>query len=260
MGPRAKLINSSDMRHLWQASRAGACPPGPFRHRSQRPRGGFSLLEVILALAILGGALAILGEVARMAMRNAARARDLAQAQLLCEGKVAEILAGLEPAEPITGASFQTGQIPDWLYTIDVAPLDVEGLIEVRVTVEQDLPPEKRPVRWTIVRWMVDPLSVTEVDLVAEAEALSQQASSAQTRSSRSGSTQTGGSGGTSGQSGTPGPSGGPSGGGMGGAPSPGEASQPPLPQGPSGPVSPAPGGGPFGPGQPRPDQGSRGR
>ncbi len=105
---------------------------------------GFSLLEVILALAILAGALAILSEVARNAMLYAGRSRDLAQAQLLCESKMAEILAGIEPAEPINGASLETGQVPDWLYSIDVASLDVDGLIEVRVTVEQDVPPERR--------------------------------------------------------------------------------------------------------------------
>ncbi|MCS7237651.1 MAG: prepilin-type N-terminal cleavage/methylation domain-containing protein [Thermoguttaceae bacterium] len=238
--------------------------PGVFR-RSQSIRGAFSLLEVILALAILGGALAVLGEVARMAMRNAARTRDLAQAQLLCEAKLAEILAGVEPPEPITGAPMETGQVPDWLYSIDVAALDVEGLIEVRVTVEQDLPPEKRPVRYTLVRWMVDPLSVTEVDLVAEAEAASEQASTGQQRTgTQSGSSQTGTSGTPGGGSGTPAPSGGPStepsGGAMPGGPTPSTPGSAQPPQGPNMPPSGTPGGGPTGPGESRPEQPFRGR
>jgi len=45
---------------------------------------GFSLLEVILSLAILGGAIAVLGEAARLALRNAEFTRDMARAQLLC--------------------------------------------------------------------------------------------------------------------------------------------------------------------------------
>ena len=148
---------------------------------------GFSLLEVILALAILAGALAILSEVARTAMWNAGRTRDLAQAQLLCESKLAEILAGIEPAEPISGASLETGQSPEWLYSIEITPLDVEGLVEVRVTVEQDLPPEKRPVSCTLVRWMVDPSTVTEVDLVAEARLAATVSSESTGRSSATG-------------------------------------------------------------------------
>ena len=178
---------------IWLSTSKGSCALG--LKRGGRPRlfqplfvlDGFSLLEVILALAILAGALAILSEVARTAMWNAGRTRDLAQAQLLCESKLAEILAGIEPAEPISGASLETGQSPEWLYSIEIAPLDVEGLIEVRVTVEQDLPPEKRPVRCTLVRWMVDPSTVTEVDLVAEASSATTASSESTGRSSGTG-------------------------------------------------------------------------
>jgi len=74
--------------------------PKGYRHRRRKPllpgnrdRGdgaspiprGFSLLEVILALAIFAGAVAVLGEVARWALRNAEIARDLSRAELFCE-------------------------------------------------------------------------------------------------------------------------------------------------------------------------------
>lgn len=245
-----------------QSSRQAAGGPTSAR-KGGKPAGrcaGFSLLEVILALAILGGALAVLGEVARMAMRNAARARDLAQAQLLCEAKLAEILAGIEPPEPAQGVPFGTGQVPDWLYSVEVAALDVDGLIEVRVTVEQDLPPEYRPVRWTLVRWMVDPVSVVEVDLVAEAEAAASGGTGTSTLGgTTSGRTQTGqstGSGG--GQPGTGGSSGGPTGGGApGGAtgpstPTPGGGASPMVPP-PQGPTTPVPQVGPPGGNLPTP-------
>ena len=32
-----------------------------------------------------------------------------------------------------------------------------QGLISVRVSVIQDLPPEKRPVEFSVVRWILDP-------------------------------------------------------------------------------------------------------
>jgi general secretion pathway protein I len=63
--------------------------------------GGFSLLEVILALAILTGAVAVLGEIVRLGIRNAQVARDTTQAQLLCESKLAEITAGIIPSDPV---------------------------------------------------------------------------------------------------------------------------------------------------------------
>jgi len=215
--------------------RAAGCPGVAWAQDDKldgfRPKiflGGFSLLEVILALAILAGALAILSEVARTAMSNAGRTRDLAEAQLLCESKLAEIQAGIEPAEPVSGALLETGKFPEWIYSIEIVPLDVEGLVEVWVTVEQDLPPEKRPIRCTLVRWMVDPSTVTEVDLVAQAQSASTTSSA---EGSRTSSARGGSSGTPSGSGQTPSPSGGglPGGGGT-----PGGSSSAGVPTGPA--------------------------
>ena len=118
---------------------------------------GFSLLEVILALAILGGAIAVLGEAARLALKNAELARDMARAQLLCESELSKIVAGLTPAEPIERAPVGTAtnsSEPAWLYSIETASLEEGGLMSVRVTVTRDLPAEKHPVRFSLVRWI----------------------------------------------------------------------------------------------------------
>ena len=67
------------------------------RRRSRRRRPGeasaFTLLEVILALVILGGALAIFGEVVQLANRSAVDARAETQAQLLASSLMDEIMA-----------------------------------------------------------------------------------------------------------------------------------------------------------------------
>ena len=118
---------------------------------------GFSLLEVILSLAILGGAIAVLGEAARLALRNAEFTRDMARAQLLCESKLSEITSGVTSAEPIQRAIIENAAAPDepaWLYSIEKSSLDDEGLASVRVTVARDLPAEKHPVRFSLVRWI----------------------------------------------------------------------------------------------------------
>jgi type II secretion system protein I len=132
------------------------------RASRQPQRTGFSLLEVILALAILGGAVAVLGEIARVGIENAELARDTTHGQLLCQSKLAEIVSGVEPLEAISGVPLGTTSEtditqPDWYYTVDVTPLDDEGLTEVRVTVAKDRPDGKRPVEVTLVRWMIDP-------------------------------------------------------------------------------------------------------
>ena len=135
-------------------------------------RDAFSLLEVVLALAILTGAIAVLGELTRLGLRNAQVAREMTQAQLLCESKLAEITSGITPAEPVYNAEFDVLEVAGatgatliggeetWLYSIETEVLDEEGLMAVRVTVTQgeDVP---RPVQFQLVRWMLDSTAVT---------------------------------------------------------------------------------------------------
>lgn len=132
--------------------------------RSRRPpRAAFSLLEVILALAILTLAIVVLGELSRLGMRSAARARDMTQAQLLCESKMAQISSGMIWPETEIGVPFEPEDLIDpydsvrWLYSIERGDSGEDGVIAVRVTVSQDLPAQKRPVRFALVRWIADP-------------------------------------------------------------------------------------------------------
>jgi type II secretory pathway pseudopilin PulG len=125
-------------------------------------RRAFSLLEVILAIGILAGAVAVLGELARLALRNAQLARDTSRAQLFCEYQLNEILAGI--AEP-TSAGPSPCDVPcdpgepAWTYQVVVGNTSstVEGLLSIQVTVTQDLPPEQHPVQVSLARWMLDP-------------------------------------------------------------------------------------------------------
>lgn len=118
---------------------------------------GFSLLEVVLSLAILGGAIAVLGEAASLALRNAEITREMAHAQLLCESKLSEIVAGIDSAEPIQRAPIEKAANPGepaWLYSIERGSIGVDGLMSVRVTVVRDLPAVRRPVSFSLVRWI----------------------------------------------------------------------------------------------------------
>jgi type II secretion system protein I len=127
---------------------------------TRRRRRAFSLFEVILALAILAGAVAVLSQLTRSGLENARLARDLTLAQLYCESKMAEIAAGLAPAESQQGVPFEDADGPatlDWTYTVEVNPAVQTGLLEVRVTVSQDPAVQSQPVEYTLVRWMPDP-------------------------------------------------------------------------------------------------------
>ena len=128
-------------------------------------RAGFSLLEVILAMAILAGAIAVLGEAGRLALRNAGYARDMAQAQLLCESKMAEIVTGIATPDAVDKTPFDASSSLDpmeptvtgWLFSIENQATDEDGLISVRVTVTRDLPEAQHPIQFSLVQWMADP-------------------------------------------------------------------------------------------------------
>jgi type II secretion system protein I len=132
-----------------------------------RTRRAFSLLEIILALAILAGAVAVLGQLNRNGMESARLARDLTQAQLRCESKLAEIAAGLEAPESKQETSFDDeddSTARGWLYSVEVNSAGQAGVLEVRVTVRQDPDVFSRPVQYTLVRWMLDPESVESTE------------------------------------------------------------------------------------------------
>jgi general secretion pathway protein I len=127
------------------------------------PRRAFSLLEVILALAILAGAIAVLSQVSGLGMRNAALVRDLTEAQLLCESKMAEITSGLETAQAQQGTPLGTTDDvqDDWLYSTDLESTSQTGLLLLRVTVFKSLPAEQHPPQFSLVRLIPDPTATT---------------------------------------------------------------------------------------------------
>jgi len=118
-------------------------------------REGFSLIEVLLAMTILLGAIIVLGELARLGRRNATGARDWTRAELLGQSLLDEIATGSRPAEPVEDAPLEDE--PGWLYSVELTPTDEPGLVAVEVTVSQDLPKEKKPVHFMLVRWIPQP-------------------------------------------------------------------------------------------------------
>lgn len=139
--------------------------------RRQSGEAGFSLLEVVLALSILAGAVAVLGEVARNGLANAQIARDVTMAQLLCESKMAEVVTGVIPVEPVVNEPIDTTDDPsepDWLYTVEVEPIDDQGLTAIRVSVILEQPSSPRPAQFSLTRWIIDSDSATSDGMAIE--------------------------------------------------------------------------------------------
>lgn len=123
----------------------------------RRGRRAFSLLEVLIATALFLGALAVLGQLVSLGMRSAERTRTLAAAQLACESKLAEIIAGVELGGAPSGDSSASEQfVPlaearGWLYVAERLACD-DGTTCVRVRVKQELPDDKRPLEFELSR------------------------------------------------------------------------------------------------------------
>jgi general secretion pathway protein I len=134
--------------------------------RIRRTRRAFSLLEIILAIAIFTMALVAVGELMRLGLRNAQKARDTTRAQLLCESIVAEVTSGAIEPTPVADQASEID--PDWCYSIQVNSTDVTGLLSVSVTVNRVN--YSNPLEGvTLVRWMPDPQYAAEIEAAAAA-------------------------------------------------------------------------------------------
>ena len=132
--------------------------PGGFCTRSLplATARGFSLLEVVLALAILTATVAILGELIRSGLHNAQLARDLSKAELIAESVLYRIESGLLPHQANrTPVDLE----PGWYYSVENASsgTQAQGLLQLRVTVELTPDKQKRPTKFSVVRWLRDP-------------------------------------------------------------------------------------------------------
>ncbi len=128
--------------------------------RSGCPRG-LSLLEVTLAIAILGGCLAVVGELVRMGSRHAEEAREMTVAQLLAESQMESIVAGILPAQSASSTGFEHD--PRWTYTVEVASVNGTDLLEVTVHVQQAEITREVPLVFSLTRWMLDPAQEIEL-------------------------------------------------------------------------------------------------
>ncbi len=125
------------------------------RNRRSAASAGLSLLEVILAIAILGGSIAVIGELVRLGARQAEEARELTIAQLLCESKLEEIAAGVIAPEAVGDVPFDLD--PRWSYSIEIGSLDNPDLLQVTVMAQQVDGSREIPLYYSLTRWILDP-------------------------------------------------------------------------------------------------------
>lgn len=129
-----------------------------------KKRDGFSLLEIMLSLAILGGSLAVLSRIMDTGVSAAIESRSLAQARLACQAKLSEVLmdagSGIQPQTVISVPmeSFDSSSTSPMNYSVEVAPASIDGLLAIRVSVEvQNGTGTASIANYSLTRWAVDP-------------------------------------------------------------------------------------------------------
>ncbi|MFP6619229.1 MAG: prepilin-type N-terminal cleavage/methylation domain-containing protein [Pirellulaceae bacterium] len=173
---------------------------------SSSVRSGLTLLEVMIALAILGTSLAALGELIRIGADAADRAVELTEAQFICDSVLAEIKSGVRELVPVAeepytisppgmvaslGTGLDTSMDMDetgWLYTVIFDSVDDQGLMYVEVTVMQDRFDGRKPAMVTLTTWMIDPMLDSEAE-PEDLEALEEEMSGTTTDSATGGDT-----------------------------------------------------------------------
>jgi len=142
----------------------------------QTNRSGLTLLEVMIALAILGTSLAAIGELIRIGADAADRATELTTAQFFCDSKLAEIKSGVLPADSVGPIPFEIFETEEpWEYMVLVDSVDDQGLLLVEVTVSQLREDGRPPAMVTLTTWMIDPTMDSEADAL-ESEAAAEDA------------------------------------------------------------------------------------
>lgn len=141
----------------------------PNRTRSHH---GFSLLEVVLALAILAMSLALLGQLVSLGFRNAQQAQGLTEAQMIAETIMEEITLGIIPPDPVSDmyvsmtsdlSTPTTDEETPWQYSVVYEPAPVEGLMMVMIQVRRaNAKSAAENDTFELVRWIRDPALATE--------------------------------------------------------------------------------------------------
>lgn len=129
--------------------------------RLRRHRRAFTLLEVILALAILGLALATLGAAVGRSHQNARRAADQAELCFAAASLLDEVIVGARPltaidSEPVADALDPTAP-PVALVSLRIENGPLEGVLVLYASARPDDPAAGPLETVDLVRWVVDP-------------------------------------------------------------------------------------------------------
>ncbi|MEZ6072295.1 MAG: hypothetical protein R3C10_19055 [Pirellulales bacterium] len=139
------------------------------------PRRGMTLYEIVLSLAILFGSMAVMAGMIATGSRAATQSRLRTKAAILCQTKLAEIVAGAEPMTATSGGSLAdpatSGDVlAGWSWDLGVTQGDLRtDLVRLEVTVRHSGENGESDAASTLIRYVRSP-AVYEAAAQLEAE------------------------------------------------------------------------------------------
>jgi len=125
----------------------------------QRPHGGFTLVEVMVALVVIGVAIVTLLSTHLFSTRSYAEARVTTISSMLAERKIAELAEGDLPEPGETSGVFEDNENYGWLLTVSETDLDWlrEIVLEVSLAAANGAEETPRLGGVRVVTFTVDP-------------------------------------------------------------------------------------------------------
>ncbi|MCL2004982.1 MAG: prepilin-type N-terminal cleavage/methylation domain-containing protein [Planctomycetaceae bacterium] len=112
---------------------------------------GFTLLEVLLAVAVLFIGLMAVFQTTRSALQTMNTAKELAEAQNACQALLNELLAQSAPIQADEGKAIE--RLPDWQIQVEIYPAPQTGLYVLHLSVLHGSEMQ-RDVKYQLVRWL----------------------------------------------------------------------------------------------------------
>lgn len=123
----------------------------------QQTRHGFSLLEIVLSVAVFMLGFAGVVTALELGKRSEVGARLQSEAVLRCEAVMGEILSGVSEAASSAGNRFDDDETGNWQWSANVTDAGTTNLLQVTVIVEH-VPGGGEPnASFSLVRYMRDP-------------------------------------------------------------------------------------------------------
>jgi prepilin-type N-terminal cleavage/methylation domain-containing protein len=143
------------------------------RHKLEKNApAGFSLLEVIVATALLALSGYLLFDLATVGRHHAKSIDRQSTAQLACQSRMNEILTGIRPVKEVRAEDLP--EMPGWAWSVELDSIrDYPDILEITVTIreateeekqEQQIDEEANDRAWSfsLVRWVRDPQLASE--------------------------------------------------------------------------------------------------